>query len=480
MFYMRSINKYFCQEFGQKSLWILFLLVVIANAAYLHRVPGLLGDEGSEGQNVFEILTKEEITIVGERSYIGPLIDYARVPFVGALGYSILALRLPMLLVTAVSFWLAAIVFGRLFSKEAVPYILALLFLSPIYLLYQRLGWAITLIPFFALLTLFFLTDSAQTKKYSPLLAGLSAGIGLANHLIFLPSLVGIMTIWLITKLRTPRQLLMWWPLLIGFWAGFGTQFAVLKFFTEDQGEPSKIAELFWERLSQLPAVIPALFSGWLYVSSYLGLEASPTHIYVIATPLALCIILALLLPPRRLTSWLWLAGIIIQTLVLLLIIDRFTSRYFVAPVLALWVLAGVGLARISQLFFKRYPLVIKLIPAVAALVLILFTASVVLVPFLQSGGSLNKFNIGQRTESAAALVETRSLVQCLRGAGTAYSSDVHIYNRLLYLSHYYPDLVVVDSAKNAELIVSYQSDKKISPEKMVNCTTPHFLVQKK
>lgn len=173
---------------------ILLLLHLFTMVFYLHSIPGLLGDEGSEGENVYLILDTKQFTIYGERSYIGPLIDYIRIPFIAALGYSVLPLRILIVLFSVLTFLLAASVGKKIFGETASLYIVAAIFFSPIYILYQRLGWAITIIPFFTLLILWLLQRQSPWKY---LWAGLAAGIGLHNHFIFLPTLAAIITTFL-------------------------------------------------------------------------------------------------------------------------------------------------------------------------------------------------------------------------------------------------------------------------------------------
>jgi 4-amino-4-deoxy-L-arabinose transferase-like glycosyltransferase len=132
--------------------------------AYLHRVPGLLGDEASEGENVYLLFDAKQFLITGERSYIGPFLDYLRIPFVLLLGYSALSLRLLVLLFSGATFWLAIVVFRRLWGRDVGLIAAVAMLFSPVYLTYGRLGWAITLFPFFALLTLYFLTMPEQSR----------------------------------------------------------------------------------------------------------------------------------------------------------------------------------------------------------------------------------------------------------------------------------------------------------------------------
>lgn len=259
----------------------------VANTAYLHRVPGLFGDEASEGENARELLRSERIVVKGERSYIGPLIDYARVPFVLAFDYSALALRMVMLLASLATFWLAVVVFNRLFGERAALGAVAMMFFSPTYLLYQRLGWAIMLFPFFVLLMLFFLTDRRVRLPYRSALAGLAAGVGLHNYFVFLPTIAGIVVSSVVAVLLSPvpvadwrsrlrsrlREIGKYWLAVLGFWAGFGTQFAVMRLLPEDQGDPAAVISQFGERLKDLPAVLPLVLSGSSYMARYTGVE---------------------------------------------------------------------------------------------------------------------------------------------------------------------------------------------------------------
>jgi 4-amino-4-deoxy-L-arabinose transferase-like glycosyltransferase len=132
----------------------LFLLFIVANTAYLHRVPGLMGDEAHEGGNVFRLIDTKTITFQGERSYIGPLIDYNRVSFVLALGYSALALRVVMLMFSIATFLLTISLFKKVFGKTTGLIVASTVLFSPIYLGEQRMAWAITLNVFFAVLLL--------------------------------------------------------------------------------------------------------------------------------------------------------------------------------------------------------------------------------------------------------------------------------------------------------------------------------------
>lgn len=441
-----------------RVVWVLFALFFVMTAGYLHRVPGLLGDEGSEGENVYEIFDRG-ISAVGERSYIGPFIDYVRIPFVIVFGYSTLALRFPVLLISLASFWLAERMLRRMFGRRVALYALTAFLFSPIYLLYQRLGWAITLSPFFALLLVNLLLS---TLRYKWILIGLTAGIGLANHILFLPTLIGILTASMFWVFLGGRD--MWrtalrsvWVIggnavyaFVGFWAGFGMQAAVLLMMKEDQGDPDAVAALFSERVDAFLEYWQLYVSGSSYIARYIGEELSLVHMGVVSWTVVVLMILGVVLLGKKRQLWAWVIGLSVHTGVLLYMIDRFTLRYFVVLVLIVWCLAGVGLgALIEKIGTSRN---LQYIGSVLlALGLSVWMVIAVAVPFLRTGGSVNDFSLGDRTNSAAAFVDVRPLISCLRGIGPIHSENVHIWNRLQYLSHQYEDLEVLSDEESGQ-----------------------------
>src|SRR3989344_7016617 len=110
---MNAVRRFF----PDSRLAVLFVLFFVANLAYLHRVPGFLGDEASEGENVYQILTEEKSPVLGERSYIGVLTDYVRMPFIGVLTYSSLAVRLPIFFANLAFFAVSAALLKKYAEK---------------------------------------------------------------------------------------------------------------------------------------------------------------------------------------------------------------------------------------------------------------------------------------------------------------------------------------------------------------------------
>jgi hypothetical protein len=441
---------------------MLFVLFVIAGCAYLGTVPGLMGDEGSEGENVYQLLHREGITMVGERSYIGPMIDYARVPLVLIFGYSALALRVLVLLLAVFLFWLAMYVFKYWWGEAGIWAAVGLLF-SPVYLLYHRLGWAITLIPFWGILVVALLVSRKKCRWF---LVGLAAGVGMANHILFLPVLAGIIAgaiIYCLIEVKICwqgwRKLLLGGLLLAaGFGVGFNTQFVVILSQHEDQGNPAEVAEGVRDRWAGLPDLMPMVVSGSSYMARYTGAELTYKMTLNVTAVIGVLAGIGVALNWRKRSVWAWLVGGIVQLAVLLLLIDRYTLRYFVPTVLILWVLAGLGAGSIFEKILKgrRYSRVGSVVVAAG---LVIWVSVGVLGPFLGTGGSTNEFSVGNRTDRAAVMVDVRPLIGCLDGVPNVYSENVHIWNRLQYLSHSNESFAVLGEGEKeaAEWEVKYR-----------------------
>lgn len=452
----------------RKNYWILiiFALFLIANFSFVWSVPGLMGDEGSEGQNVYELLNFKQITIMGERSYIGVLVDYLRVPFVLVFSYNALAIRLPILLFSIAFFWLAFFTIKKTFGL--IPAIFALIFLtfSPVYLGEQRLAWAITLLPFFAILSVFFLQKQG---KWNYLLAGLALGLGLSTHILFLPTLVSIVIIFLISlSFRGKNNLIHFlknsWTGLVSFWAGFATQFAILQLFKDDQGNPEKVAELFSERFQALPSLLPTLLTGSVYIARYTGELLSQNINLFILCALTLLVVLGLFFIKPKKYYFLILLGGLIHLIVLLFLIDRYSIRYFAVFTISFWGLAGLSLGFIVQKLTISDQIK-KISAVVLAVILILFSANKILFPFLKTGGSTNVFSLGNREESADALVGLSPLLSCIADKKVA-SDDIQIRNRLIYLENSDKRINLVDPAK-ADFVIKYRRDSTENPKEI-------------
>lgn len=443
-----------------RNIIIIFILFFIANSAYLHRVPGLLGDEGSEGQNVYELLQRDSLTIIGERSYIGPIIDYVRVPFIAVFGYTPLALRSLMLVASIATFFLARSVLVRLFDEDVGTIALVVFLFSPIFLLQQRIGWAITLNMFFFWMLVYALMSN---WKHKWLLSGLIGGVGLSNDIIFLPTFVAVFVcsgvVYSISgnirqKMRT--LIMSSWLIAVGIAAGFGTQAAVLMLMKEDQGNRRETIAGFATRLNDFLPSMPLYVSGSSYVARYTGVEFAPSSIQLITVILVVFVVIGLF-HNKRMYILAFFAGLAVHSYILLYMVDRFTLRYFASLSMIVWMLAGVGIGVLARRFLPLRTL--QFIPIVIAVVLMLWSTQSVLIPFIQVGGSLNEFSLGNRNDKSSAFVDTRPLVECIRGKGVMYGARQDIYDRLLYLSHSDEQIQIVDGEhkSQAQFTITYK-----------------------
>lgn len=440
----------------------LLILFLLGNTIFLTTAPALMGDEASEGENVYELLQADHLVVTGERSYIGPFIDYVRVPFIALFGYTALAIRLPMLIVSVLTFLCLQAVLRKIFDEEVSLYGLTFFAFSPIYLTQQRLGWAITLLPFFAILIAFI---AIRKGKHVPMLTGLASGVALSSHIMFFGTLIGVVTGLSASAIKSFKKLLSFWPAIIGFWAGFSMQFMVLVFNKEDQGDTAATTKLFSQRLHDLPDLIPQIISGSSYVASYTGKEFSPLIIQIILWAVLLLALLSLALLRRsKAIIYMWV-GLLVQLLVLLYMIDRYTLRYFTVPVLWVWLLAGLGFGFLVSLLPKNLSVWKIYAAPVLGFLFLLWSVFTILIPYMRTGGSVADFSLGNRTDSASALVDIRPLLMCIQGQGYMYSDNIHIYNRLQYISHSNSSVQFASDKdkKKAQWIIRYRSAKDMS-----------------
>lgn len=434
----------------------LFVVFLFLNSAYVTTIPGLMGDEAHEGENVYHMLDKKKIEILGERSYIGAGIDYVRIPFVSVFGYTMLALRSVTLIASVLFFAFSSYLLIKYFGKYESLVPLIFLTFSPIYFTQQRLSWAVTLLPLFAVVMIWLLQSS---WKHKYLVAGLVGGLGLANHLLFLPTLVAIVVCAIIFAIRKPQILISAWPSIVGFIAGFSVQFVIIQLYPDDQGSQRAIADTFSDRLHAFPALFPEIISGSSFIASYTGHELSHLSMAIVTTILVILAIIALSFSKHKKIAWIILVALLIHIFVLLRIIDRFSLRYVTVFVLGCWLLSGIGLEAIVGLARKRSLFLSYAIICLVCAGLVAWVTFGVAVPYLKTGGSTNIFSLGNRTDSASALVDTRGLFACVNGLEPVTSENVHIYNRLEFWSKQYPNVHFRDEdrKKEAKYVVEYR-----------------------
>ena len=452
---------------------VLFIVFLALSGAYLTTIPGLMGDEAHEGENVFHMLDQKKIEVLGERSYIGAGIDYVRIPFVSVFGYTAFALRSVTFLASALFFIISAYLLIKYLGKYQSLIPLIFLTFSPIYITQQRLGWAVTLLPLFAVAMIWLLQSSWRHKF---LLAGVVGGLGLANHLLFLPTLVAIIICAIICSIRKPRLILSAWPIIIGFIAGFAMQFAIIQLYPDDQGSQKAIAETFSDRIAAFPTLFPEIISGSSYIASYTGKEINPIFMAVITSLFSILAIFALTISKHKKVALIIFIALLIHVLVLLRIIDRFSLRYLTVFTLGFWLLSGIGLESIVALIRKKSAVTANSIAWLSCVALVLWAIFGIAIPYVSTGGSTSLFSLGNRTDSASALVDTRELFACVNGLGPVTSENVHIYNRLEFWSRQYSGIQFMDEdhKKQAQYIVDYRIQGNPKTE-MPGTICPHL-----
>ena len=238
-------------------------------------------------------------------------------------------------------------------------------------------------------------------------------------------------------------------------------QAAILSIMKDDQGDPSQTTQLFSERIADFWEALPLYATGSSFVAQYTGIEFSPSAILAIFLLLSIGMLLAFVLVRTRI-PWIIASITALHTFGILYMIDRYSLRYFVITALGIWLLAGLGYGAVLERLTKKLP-VFSFAPIAVALCLLVWSVFSTLIPFLKTGGSVAQFDLGNRTTSASPFVDDRPLIACLRGKGAVFSEVEPIQNILLYRSHQYDDLVVVDegSKKTAQFIVAYASEQE-------------------
>lgn len=457
---------------------VLFLFFVAATAVYLDSVPGLIPDEGLEGKNVFEILHSKKMTILGGPGlYIGPITDYLRVPFIKIFGYTALGLRFPILVSSLLLFWLLLITLRRTIGKYHL-FGLILFFFSPIFLGYQRLGWAISLLPFFLFSTIYLIIIANENKSSSlKIIAGLVAGIGASVHFIFIALLPFIFFTILAKTGLNIKNIIRWWVFIVGFIATFMMQATVILLFPADQDRTLRTFSFFVKRMVELPNVLLHAFSGSWFIAIYNGFEIPKTLAIFIVTVFFLLIIFAAIQKKQRFLFGI-MGALIIHLIILNYIIGYFTPRYFVPSALIFWCLTGIGIDTIFRKFSvkeKNY----KISALLFTIILLAINTRLILIPFLQTGGSMKEFSYSKRLLGYDSFVEIKGLEKCLKNKGFVWSDNKGIIDRLNYLGYGNPYIRLANENQPGKIFVRYRMNNEVIGNDLCP-TLSNFVVEKK
>lgn len=475
MNYLFGLIKYNISRVDRIALF-LFIVFLFSSLYSISTIPGLLGDEGDEGHNVQELLTGLKSPIQGERSYIGVWIDYLRIPFLFFFGHDTFSLRIPIVLFSCLLFWITYGLLKKHFGKNPAYYGLSMFAFSPIYWTEMRIGWAITLLPFFTALTIFFLQ---QQKKWSPLLAGLAAGFGLSTHILFLPTLVTIVlfagilkTGKLLKNFKLPffkRILFSIFSFFTGFWSIFSFQFLNLLVNTGDQGNIEKTSKLFMTRLDELFSIAPRFMSGSLFIAQYTSKTFRDNTSLIVTSILLFFIVCGFVFEKKRWHATVILLGSITSFIILVYMIEYYAIRYLASISLQFWLLAGIGIGSTVERFFFRVKW-IKFGAIFLSIILTVLNYYYIIFPFSATGGSNDTFPIigESRFEYASGRVKTDDLVRCIKNLDQIFSNSVHIRNRLYYWADGDNNIRISKLKQEVRWLIEYRMpNDKIDPEEV-------------
>ena len=187
-------------------IFLAILIIGISVRSYqFDKIPGGFNqDEAMVGYEAWSILNYgfdqlgyvNPVYFVGWGSGNSALYPYLAIPFISWLGPTTLAVRLPMLLVSISTLVIFYLLVTELNGKYIGLAALALLAISPWHIMLSRWALDCNLLPFFILLTAYFIIKGI-TKNWFFILASISGGLSLycyALSWIFLPLFLGLLS----------------------------------------------------------------------------------------------------------------------------------------------------------------------------------------------------------------------------------------------------------------------------------------------
>ena len=173
-----------------KNLLFVFFILLVAAFLRLYKIAGymtFLGDEGRDVLVVYNIL-HGNLTLLGPTAsvggfFMGPIYYYFMTPFLWLFNYSPVGPAVMVALFGMATVFLVYKVAAEFFDVKAAVFASLLYAISPLIIAYSRSSWNPNLMPFFSILTVYFLYK-ATLKSSSKLfiLTGFFYGILLQLH----------------------------------------------------------------------------------------------------------------------------------------------------------------------------------------------------------------------------------------------------------------------------------------------------------
>lgn len=157
---------------------IICAIVLLGLFIRLYKIDGyltFLGDEGRDVVVVRRLLVNKDLIFVGPGTsvgnmYLGPLYYYMMAPFLWAFKLSPVGPAVGIALLGTATIWLIIYVFKKMCPTEGTNYgalISGLLYsLSPVIVSHAKTSWNPNIMPFFALLTFYYLWQMWITKRF--------------------------------------------------------------------------------------------------------------------------------------------------------------------------------------------------------------------------------------------------------------------------------------------------------------------------
>ena len=181
---------------------ILVLILALGAFVRLYKIDGFmtfLGDEGRDAIIVRRLLVNFDPILIGPGTsignmYLGPLYYYLMAPFLLLFNFSPVGPSVMVALFAVATIFIVWYV-ARLWFGKAAGVVSALLYaLSPVIIIYSRSSWNPNIMPFFAILTMFFLWKVWNDGKFKWLIVmGISLAFVLQSHylgLLLLPTIL--------------------------------------------------------------------------------------------------------------------------------------------------------------------------------------------------------------------------------------------------------------------------------------------------
>jgi len=192
---MKPLLKFLMKNY---SKIIIFVILVIASFYRLYRIRDyltFLGDEGRDVLVVYKIL-HGSFTLLGPTAsvggfFLGPIYYYFMAPFLWLFNYDPVGPAIMVALFGIATVWLVYKVGKELFGVSVGLIAAGLYAISPLVVTYSRSSWNPNLMPFFSLLTLYFVYKALIKNNFKLFaLSGFLFGITMQLH--YLATFLGV------------------------------------------------------------------------------------------------------------------------------------------------------------------------------------------------------------------------------------------------------------------------------------------------